>query len=587
MYKPPAKKIECLCKSLPALAAGLLFLLIIFEFPLYSAAEGFAGDPGENTRSRRDRDTPRATIRNIHIEIKDVYDPEEKILWLIPRNALHWQTTESTVRRWLPFAEGDVFCPRLMARVAQTLKDTGRLNVNIYNTPPTEDGFVDISIHVQDLWSLYSDNTRELTGGIGLLSLTVGESNFLGRHATLEIHVERDNFFTRLHQRYEDPWFLDSRWHFSERTGIQYDLDGNLVGGNVLINLNRPIRKRDDILGWETTFVYDDELIYKHTGGTIDKVTLPSGEFEKIYHRKSISLKNMLSYPLKGRESTEDGEVNLGVFVLNKQNTYQAYDPLVFDDEDFRKEVMKDDFSRHKIGLLFETKNHGTVANLSNFQHYWNTEYLSLGNSLRATIAASQNFWGSDENAVYLTLGLTNTSLLTANQIIQASFHYTSDFVTGEGQRNMITTICYTHHFRGLPLGQLVFRAEAAFGERLDNESILTLGADTGLRGYEADRFEGDRRLLFNMEYRLPPLFRIPLLGKHASFVVFTDVGSCWYNHEYRLRDIRMYPGAGIGIRLSSPVASNSITRLDFTTNFGNDKRTFGSVFTFTTGHAF
>ncbi|MEJ5252774.1 MAG: BamA/TamA family outer membrane protein [Chthonomonadetes bacterium] len=115
----------------------------------------------------------------------------------------------------------------------------------------------------------------------------------------------------------------------------------------------------------------------------------------------------------------------------------------------------------------------------------------------------------------------------------------------------------------GMPRqGTVALRAMAGFaseGVPL-SESFWLGGFD--LRGYEFDRFRGNRMLLLSGEVRVPVLEGI-------QGVVFLDVGDAWTNES----SIRLNVGAGVGVRFFSPFGA---IRLDV--GVGREK-----VFTYVT----
>jgi hemolysin activation/secretion protein len=67
----------------------------------------------------------------------------------------------------------------------------------------------------------------------------------------------------------------------------------------------------------------------------------------------------------------------------------------------------------------------------------------------------------------------------------------------------------------------------ADLGHKLDGDRQLTLGADTGLRGYDPNRFDGTSRLVANVEWRhrlTGELLHVAVLGLTA----FGDGGRTW-----------------------------------------------------------
>ena len=111
-------------------------------------------------------------------------------------------------------------------------------------------------------------------------------------------------------------------------------------------------------------------------------------------------------------------------------------------------------------------------------------------------------------------------------------------------------------------------------------ETFSVGGANT-LRGYEEDRFRGERFLLFNLEYRHP-------ITNKLTAVVFTDVGDAYggvyptpvpgFSIAAEDQDFTAHWGVGAGIRVLTPIGP---LRLDV--GYGEE----GSQAHFNFGHTF
>lgn len=111
----------------------------------------------------------------------------------------------------------------------------------------------------------------------------------------------------------------------------------------------------------------------------------------------------------------------------------------------------------------------------------------------------------------------------------------------------------------------------------------LILDSDAGLRGYDANRYSGDNRIIGNLEMRIFPDWELLLFKFSAA--AFYDVGSVW-NQKIQLNKAQFHNAAGLGLRVhflksSSP---NAIFRIDFAYNF--TERKFGGII-FTTSQMF
>ena len=101
------------------------------------------------------------------------------------------------------------------------------------------------------------------------------------------------------------------------------------------------------------------------------------------------------------------------------------------------------------------------------------------------------------------------------------------------------------------------------FGEDLDKDRQFLLGADTGLRGYAANSFEGDKRLLLNLEERAHIADDVLKLWSLGT-AVFFDAGGATRDSLGQILTEDLYSDVGFGFRVGFPRASGGgVVRLD------------------------
>jgi hypothetical protein len=107
-------------------------------------------------------------------------------------------------------------------------------------------------------------------------------------------------------------------------------------------------------------------------------------------------------------------------------------------------------------------------------------------------------------------------------------------------------------------------RFKANIGYELDSSRQFTLGADSGLRGYPARKFTGEKLVLINLEDR--QFWGNVTIGPKLAIgtVLFLDAGNVWKDEEaVNLTELNWSTGAGFRIGFSN-LPHQPIFRCDF-----------------------
>ena len=117
---------------------------------------------------------------------------------------------------------------------------------------------------------------------------------------------------------------------------------------------------------------------------------------------------------------------------------------------------------------------------------------------------------------------------------------------------NLLASASATAYFRLGTAHSLALRAAWEALHRSEDADQLLLGLARGLRGYAPRRYDGTRRVLFNLEAR-PTLVRRPWYTLASA--AFVDCGAAWTPNKERAN---MVCSPGLGIRLGWPKVYNT-----------------------------
>ena len=103
--------------------------------------------------------------------------------------------------------------------------------------------------------------------------------------------------------------------------------------------------------------------------------------------------------------------------------------------------------------------------------------------------------------------------------------------------------------------------ARGEYLSRMEDPAQLLLGSGRGLRGFEAQAYDGTRLLNSNVEWR----HTLKVSRSWAlALALFTDTGVIWYDDE-EFSKLPLLVGSGAGFRLSIPgLIGGPVFRLDF-----------------------
>lgn len=517
-------------------------------------------------------------IRSIDVKVNELF-PGKKGFVKNAANALHVSTRKGVILRELLYKVGQPLDQRLVLESEKNL--TVYLGFHVVKThikTSTDGKHADIIVEIQDIWSIYTNVKIEGGGGDLNLNLTVGDKNFLGQNQSLEFAFDKTVFHNHWKQSFKEPFFFGSRWRFEEWGALYYDQDANHVGEGVGLSLIYPLFSRASRWGLQLVMDYDRNRVYRTTGSSIDTINLGGDEYEKKYQKEKLGLTALLTrsfgYDIKHN-------FTIGIALDRTGNTAVEAIPALYQ-QDFADAVLPPDKKRNylKFGYTLDTSHYIRVKN---FFYLDRLETYAIGFRMETMAGFSREAWGSDVDSYLLSVYLRWSFFFGGNHILAFYVNGSTELFPDGRQENGIFNASIYYWIRNLPLGFLAFRLRGDLGEHLDVDNIFELGSGTGLRGYPANFYEGDRRLYFNIEYRFDP---IKIGISRIGFLVFYDMGSCWYAAESDPR-ITLFPAVGIGLRFTFPSINPNVFRFDFGYNFGNASRKFENMLSFGYNHVF
>jgi Omp85 superfamily domain len=519
---------------------------------------------------------PYPIIASIRIERTDVFDlsnAKERLAPYILANKLHLLTREQVVRRELLFKEGDPADPDVLYESERNLRHLDFLHPNTrIETVPRDDGRVDVVVRTRDTWTTRPQLSAKREGNVSTYRVGLQESNFLGRGKSMQVSYRKDLDRTSDGLLYSDPRLFGTRWlfsasHFGRSDGRLYTVD-----------LERPFYSL--LTPWAgggdgshfsqvTTLRQDGDAApgfrQVHTDVTAHWGRALYASYENV-HRIDFGIRID-----EDRFEVEPGEAPLA----NAKPVGGAGYVALPDDRRFR--ILQVEYRNQKGRFL-------KVNYLDRFDRY---QDLNLGGE-----------WLFSTGVSPAVLGVPNTNLFVESaydrwfhpgETDYLHFHASTSgrYLAGIG-RNFLTGFDLTHYVVRPPNRTLVFHLAHDWGHNLDGDSQFLLGGDSGLRGYDSRRFDGNKRVLANIEdrhYLLNDWLQLLSIG----FATFADAGFVWRAGESEdLGDV--LSDVGVGLRFDVTRSSKgSVFRIDYAyplSRLGQDENSRG-ILSVATGLAF
>ena len=441
------------------------------------------------------------------------------------------RTRTEVIRRELLFAEGDCVDTALVAETARNLRQLvflGNVDVRVRQSGKVADVVVTVSdLYSRGMAPTFSGEVGELSyGGVAL------DYNFLGRGHEFRAEAERDatsGFWAA--GRYRVPRLRGSRH------GVLSDVGVGEEGHRLQAEVYRPF------YSLSASWAYSASL-YSHE------------EVKRLYERdapwarykdRTDGLRLWLT-----RSYGDRTKLRPGVGLSLSDRRFSAGSGHSYAPEDRRRVVPSAGVVLWRPRYLKTRFVHGLGR----------AEDIQVGSWVSVRSGVSLGSLGTDEGFGF---GQVQVSPLIA---------------LGKGGYAAGTLYCSLRRYRGR-VGDLVGVAEVrtylrlagdhslAFRVRWDavgrqeDETQLLLGLENGLRGYGAQRFEGTRRIVANLEVR-------PTFVRQRSHVLagaaFVDCGTVWASDGHRGP---LSAGAGLGVRVALPrVYDQPVLRADVAYGF-------------------
>ncbi|MBD3235314.1 MAG: hypothetical protein GF330_01255 [Candidatus Eisenbacteria bacterium] len=559
----PVRGSEGEARSLAKALLGLLLLLAGVAdasrgargAPVDGAQGGLVGDtPGESVGDAPRRspgaeaaalaapapaDSQRCPIcRSLTIIREPIYRPGEpaaETLYGRLANALHVTTREGVVRRGLHFREGQPVCPEDLAASLRRLRSYPFLHSQIEISGYAPGDSVDLIVRTRDVWTTQVDFQIRKEGGLMTWSVGARETNLLGLGKKVSLRLGEDEVQTFWGVGLIDPQLLGRNlWLVAAASG---------GGERRAERLFLERRFEQAATPWGFTLGADrlEGTFVDHRGG----LEGPEWDldFWELLARAGGRVTGGRRWALR---------VSPGVYLAHE----------VYDEPDAGAPgdlPPLHDWDVRAPGVTFHyvVERYRQVSGVDAFEH---RSDLNLGTELQLFAGYATPAWGSRGEGAFF--------LLEAEQGV-ASFRggFARFAVLARAEvddRQLFNTrwesaLRYYQHITRRQL--LATRLRWDWSRALTPQRILTLGAESGLRGFDAYRFWGERVLLLNLEDRVTlaeDLWGLISFG----LVGFVDAGVAWKAGERERERPRVSVGLGLRL-LGSRTSGRTVTRVD------------------------
>jgi hypothetical protein len=544
---------------------------VALMLPAFALVAGLLAPPPETYEDRRvarvlaaehltvDPSPVGKRLAFIRVVREDVFAEDEWIPTFF--NHFHWLTDEDVVAREVRLRVGDTYDPALAEETARILRGLGILA--LVRVLPVETGDADtvgLLVYTRDLWSLRLEQQFQVTGGnIDEARLQLTERNLFGRDKQATVSFSLAPLTWTLGESYDDPRLLQGDLSLAQQAGVVFHrTDGEAEGVFGALSVGRPLRDLEQRWSYGVDGYFSQGVSRQSQAGTVltwdDPATPQVETVRRVWHQRTMTA-SVTATRQGGDEVKHHLSVGLGFSRTEYDPNAETQLPPALA-ADFRHDVLPPERTSVYPSAAyagFEPRWH-TYENLST---YGQSEDVPMGPSWSASVAVPLALLGSSQNAVDLGARLAWHTAWAADGLFEASVGG-STRVRDRERLDDTLALAVRGATPSFGLGRLVMRSDYEARRRDESRTLVTLGGDNGLRGYESQQFFGfgADRARFNAEYRTLPLVWSFV---HVGAVAFYDGGGVFE----RLSRATWHQSAGVGLRALLPQFNRTVFRVD------------------------
>jgi hypothetical protein len=510
-------------------------------------------------------------LRGVRIEAGNIYrrdEPAARFFYASLANALHLTTREHVVRRGLGLHPGERVCRDDVEAALRRLRGYLFLHSDVRIDVAAQGDSIDLTVRTRDVWSTLPQLQIGKQGGLWTWSAGLQESNLLGLGKELGVAIGHDEQQTYWRWSYLDPQFLgrDLGLAFTLAHGSDLEFAG--------LTLQRPFRRPRTPWGLALQTERYAGTVIDHRGGLDGPewdrrswlVWLWAGPRVAGGERSGLRLSPSL-YLARERYAPPEADEPLRAGGCSRAIAGQ---PLR--DRDIRA-----------VGITFDgvreayTRRRG-IDGLGQWEDF------NLGTEVRLLAAWSGQRLGAARDAFYFRL-VAQQGLAISQRVFLRAYASGYGAAVERGLTDARLTLLL-RGYAGLAAWQtLALRLETSLSRELAPQDLPTIGAQQGLRGFDAYRFWGECTALGSLEDRL--LIAQDVMGLLSIGVAgFFDAGTNWVQGCERAARPRASAGAGLRLQ-GSRTSGRFVTRVDIGYPIVGAEEGDGWVLSLAAGQAF
>ncbi|WP_442962064.1 MULTISPECIES: hypothetical protein [unclassified Pseudoalteromonas] len=473
-------------------------------------------------------------IIDIELRQLNVFDtdkPEENNALFRFANRYHVQTKPEVLKSVLLFQEGDDYVPRKLAESERLLRQQSYLyDARIYAVENC-DGDILVTVITRDLWTLMPDLSFSRSGGENTSRIGFRESNLLGYGKRLSFtHIKEVDRAGYLFV-YDDPNILGSRY-----TGrIEYS--DNDDGERHYVSVNYPFFATDTPYSYGFTNFSDEREEPIYSGGETISEFNQKRAVSQFYFGHSQALggnwtrRLIAGYRHEEYRFSAIPETTLAI-ASDRSLSYPYVQAQWFED---------------------------SFVKVRNFDSIYRTEDLNLGWNIRALLGYSPTAWSNDDERVIFSLSADTAHYTSDHSLWRFAMDLNGNWdQQSDRAENLIASFNIQYYLNTSLYQSWFLNASYSYGKNLTLDKQITLGGETGLRGYPIKYQQGSKRVLLNIERRFYweyDLWRLFKVGGAAFF----DLGKAYDSHLAINANESTLKNLGLGLRLAPSRANSDI----------------------------